>query len=230
MPSLNGAPSKQVEKAPASRLIGDLADTLKGDTVTVGELLKLLEGRGLGLVLLILSLPICIPNIPGISTLFGLLLLGPALQMIFGHKTVWMPGFSKQWRFKGDSLRGALRATGKLMRKIEILARPRLTGLTLWPVTSLIGLQTLLMALILLLPMPGANILPGIAVTLTGLALLQRDGLSMLLGVVFAAISVAWVYYGGRYVIEWSLKAYTYAVEWGEKVYEHGLSYLQGWM
>ncbi len=192
----------------ASQLVDDLATELDGDRVTVGTLLKSLEGRGLGLILLILSLPMCVPNIPGISTLFGLLLLGPSFQMIFGSKTLWMPGFVKRWSFRGNDLRKALRACGKLLHKLEYLARPRLMALTSRPGLIYAGLQTLIMALVLLLPMPGANFLPGIAVALTGLGVLQRDGIFMLAATSVAAGTGVFVYLFGKYAIDMVVRMY----------------------
>ncbi|ESQ91493.1 exopolysaccharide biosynthesis protein ExoD [Asticcacaulis sp. AC460] len=190
------------DDVPASRIVSELVARLDGDRVSVGDLLGHLEGRALGLILLILSLPICIPNVPGISTLFGLLLIGPALQMIFGAKSLWMPGFVKKWSFKGEHLRGALKACGAILRKIEVLAKPRMRAMTRRPAMIYAGVQTLVMALILILPMPGANIIPGVAVVLTGLGVLQRDGLFILLSIPVAAGAMAWVVIFFKYVVE----------------------------
>lgn len=200
------ATQSPVSQSPASCLVDELADSF-GDAprISAGELLAHLEGRGIGLLLIILALPICIPNVPGISTLFGLLLIGPSVQMTLGHKTLWMPGLVKRWSFRGETLRGALRACAVILRKVEFLTRPRLSflGRGLWLVLA--GLQTLLLSLILLLPMPGANVIPGIAIVLTGLGLLQRDGLCLLASVSVAVASVAWVYLGARYLIDFAL-------------------------
>jgi hypothetical protein len=52
----------------------------------------------------------------------------------------------------------------------------------------------------------GANLTPGVTVTLTALALLQRDGLLMLLSIPCAIGSLAWVYFGTKYgimLIDW---------------------------
>jgi hypothetical protein len=192
----------------ASVLIDNVAESLSADQVTAGELLQKLDGRGIGILLLIFSLPICIPNIPGISTLFGLLLITPSIQMISGNKSVWMPAFIRNGSFSGAGLRKALHVCASLMRKVEFLARPRLRFLARWPVTSVAGIQVLIMALVLLLPMPGANVIPGVSVALTGLALLQRDGLMMLLSTLVAAGALVWVYLGGKYVIQFFTWAY----------------------
>jgi hypothetical protein len=81
------------------------------------------------------------------------------------------------------------------LRRVEYLIKPRLPQLTRFPVTILIGFQTLVMALILILPIPAGNWPPGMIVALTALALLQRDGILMLLTSVSA---VAFVYFGYR--------------------------------
>lgn len=179
----------------------DLAAELTGDRVSVGDLIDRLAGRGVGILLLIFSLPLCIPNVPGISTLFGLLLLPPSLQMITGQRAVWFPQFVRRWSLQGDGLRAALRACGRVLRHFEFLAKPRLVFLTDGKATIAAGIQTFILALILLLPMPGANVIPGASVALTGLAILQKDGLFMLLSTFVAALAIGWVYLGGKYLI-----------------------------
>ncbi len=84
--------------------------------------------------------------------------------------------------------------------------------LTRFPVTILVGLQTLLMALILILPIPFANWPPGMTVAMTALALLQRDGVLMLLTIPAAIASVGSVYLGTRL----GLAAVTSIVEWAQ--------------
>lgn len=199
--------SSRPAHARTSELFLALAADLGGDQVLAGELIDHLAGRGVAILLLVFSLPLCVPNIPGISTLFGLLLMAPSIQMILGRAAVWLPGFVRTWSFRGDALRATLRACGKLLQKVEFLARPRLGHLTEGTFISLAGVQTLVMALVLLLPMPGANVIPGFAVALTGLAILQKDGLFMLLSTAVAVAALIWVYLGGKYVIDFSIWA-----------------------
>jgi hypothetical protein len=165
----------------ASTLLDDLASALPGESVSVGELLDLLETRANGVVLLVLALPMCIPNIPGISTIFGALMLAPALQLVFGMRRLWVPKRVRAWRINTHTLRRTFNAATPALRRVEFLFKPRFSELTSFPATVYVGLQTLLMALVLILPIPFANWPPGMTVALTALALLQRDGLLMLL-------------------------------------------------
>ncbi|MES1199504.1 MAG: exopolysaccharide biosynthesis protein [Pseudomonadota bacterium] len=182
----------------ASAVLEDLVEAFPDERVSVGELIDRLEGRAHGALLLILALPMCIPNVPGISTIFGALMLAPAIQLALGQRKLWLPKRARAWTFPRAGLHRALGAAIPFLKRVEYLIRPRFAFLTRWPVTTYIGLQTLLMALILILPVWGANWPPGITVALTAIALLQRDGILMLLTLPAAAGSVAALYFGAR--------------------------------
>lgn len=185
------APPPQAASRSTSELLDDLADAFPGDSVSVGELVDRLDARAHGMLLLVLALPMCVPNVPGISTLFGLLMLLPALQLVLGHRRLWTPLRVREWRVDCGALRQTLRVAAPSLRRVEYLIKPRWSRVTRFPVTIVVGLQTLLMALILILPIPFANWPPGMTVAMTSLALLQRDGALMLLTVPAAIASVA---------------------------------------
>ncbi|HVY85786.1 MAG TPA: exopolysaccharide biosynthesis protein [Caulobacterales bacterium] len=187
-----------LEPQGASAVLEELVDAFPNDRISVGELVDQLEGRAHGVLLLILALPMCIPNVPGISTIFGFLMLAPALQLALGQRRLWVPQRARGWTFPRDGLHRALSAAIPTLKRLEYLIRPRLGFLTRWPVTTYVGLQTLMMAIILILPVWGANWPPGITVALTALALLQRDGILMLLTVPAAAGSAAALYFGAK--------------------------------
>ncbi len=194
----------------ASALLDDLVEAFPGEKVSVGELIDRLDSRAHGVLLLVLALPMCIPNVPGISTIFGVLMMAPALQLVLGSRRLWVPSRVRRWEVDCAALRRTLRVATPTLKRIEYLIKPRWSRLTRFPVTILIGLQTLLMAFILILPIPFANWPPGMTVAMTSLALLQRDGLLMLLTIPAAIASVASVYLGTRVglavinnIIEW---------------------------
>lgn len=183
----------------ASEVLVELTQAFSGDKISVGELIDSLDSRAHGVLLLILALPMCIPNIPGISTIFGILMIAPALGLLFGQRRLWLPRQVRGWTFPRESFCKALNVAAGGLRRVESLIKPRLSFLTRWPVTSAVGFQTLLMALVLILPIWGANLSPGVTVTLTALALMQRDGLLMLLSVPCAIGSIVWVYLFTKY-------------------------------
>lgn len=194
----------------ASELLEDLVDAFPGEKTSVGALLDQLDSRAHGVLLLVLALPMCIPNIPGISTIFGVLMMLPALQLVMGSRRLWVPNRIRRWEVECAPLRRTLHAAIPPLKRVEYLIKPRWSRLTRFPVTILVGLQTLLMAVILILPIPFANWPPGMTVAITSLALLQRDGVLMLLTIPAAIASVASVYLGTRFglavinnIVEW---------------------------
>jgi len=203
------APSAAEGRA-ASALLDDLVDAFPGEKTSVGALIDQLDSRAHGMLLLVLALPMCIPNVPGISTIFGVLMMLPALQLVMGSRRLWVPQRVRRWEIECAPLRRTLRAAIPPLKRVEYLIKPRWSRLTRFPITILVGLQTLLMALILILPIPFANWPPGMTVAITSLALLQRDGVLMLLTIPAAIASVASVYLGTRVglavinnVVEW---------------------------
>jgi hypothetical protein len=80
---------------------------------------------------------------------------------------------------QGNALAGQ---SGKLLK-------PRLSFLTRRPFEQCIGLICLLLAVILFLPIPFGNNLPALAICLFAFALLERDGLAAMIGVVVAILS-----------------------------------------
>jgi hypothetical protein len=193
------APPPAPEAGPpaASALLDDLVRAFPGESVSVGELVDRLDSRAHGVLLLVLALPMCVPNVPGISTIFGILMLAPAIQLMLGSRRLMLPLRVREWQVDCGALRRTFRIATPTLQRIEYLIKPRWSRLTRFPVTIFVGFQTLLMALILILPVFGANLPPGVTVVLTALALLQRDGLLMLLTVPFAVGSVAALVYFG---------------------------------
>lgn len=161
-----------------SELLRDLRDAFPGDEpISVRDVLKRLDGRGFGLLLLLLALPNCIPNVPGISTVFGVLLVPPALQMIFGAGTPWIPKKIGDMKAPPDTFRKGIDWALPSLIRVEKFVQPRLQFLTQKPATVWFGIQTLILAAILVLPIPFGNWPPGMSVATLAIALLQRDGL-----------------------------------------------------
>lgn len=198
----------------ASELLDDLVEQFPGEKVSVGALIDQLDSRAHGVLLLVLALPMCIPNVPGISTIFGILMLAPALQMVFGSRRLVLPKRVREWEVDATALRRTLQMATPTLKRLEYLIKPRLSVLTRFPLTIGVGLQTLLMALILILPIPFANWPPGMTVAMTALALLQRDGILMLITIPAAAASVASVYLGTRV----GIAVINNLIEWGQSL------------
>lgn len=161
-----------------SIILRELRDDLHIDEeIRVREILAKLDKRAFGILMFILAAPNCIPNIPGISTVFGLLLIAPALQMIFGAKQVWLPSQISELKINTATLRIGIDKAIPILEKVEKFVKPRLEFLSEKPFTFIMGIQVLIIAGILILPIPFANLIPGFCIAIMALGIIQRDGL-----------------------------------------------------
>jgi hypothetical protein len=168
----------------------------ESERITVGEILDGLDARAFGLATLIFSLPSCIPMPPGVPTVVGVALLIVSFQMVFGRRELWLPRFLTKRSFERAGLVTGLEQILKYIQWLERFARPRLIWMTGGFGTVLIGLIVALMAIILILPLPpGGNFPPAVACAVLGLALAERDGVIVLIGLAtsVAAIVAAWI-------------------------------------
>lgn len=81
------------------------------------------------------------------------------------------------------------------LAKAEKLLKPRANVLTRPPVEYVAGFVSLVLAVILMLPIPLGNTLPALAISVLALGVLERDGVWIALG--FLASAVAGAVVGG---------------------------------
>jgi len=173
-----------------------LSDVIEGfgederPVLTVGQMLEQFDSRAFGAMLLVFGLLNCLPLPPGSSTILSLPILLLAPQIAWGSDIPWLPRRLVEHPLKRDDLRGLFRRLTPIVRRMELVTRPRLKIL-FGPIGErLIGVVCTLLALVLVLPIPLGNLAPGATVAVLALALLQRDGLLALLGYLMAAVSV----------------------------------------
>jgi hypothetical protein len=102
--------------------------------------------------------------------------------LLFGARGVWMPDRLRRRGVDATDLRRGLPRVLPWLRRAENVSRPRLHFLFGDLGQRAIGLVCTLLALVLILPIPFGNLLPGAAVSVMALSLLQRDGALLLLG------------------------------------------------
>lgn len=154
--------------------------------VTLADILLLAKERIFGFLLVVLSLPSALPiPAPGYSVPFGILIFILAVQLIIGAKTPWLPERMMNHPLKLETVQGFLKAGIPWLRRIEAIARPRLPYIcTTLPGRVTIGSAIALMAISMMIPIPGTNTLPAMGIFVTGFGLLEDDGAISLGGLV----------------------------------------------
>lgn len=177
------APRKPRRAGGVSALLEQFAKEWKGERVSVGDLVDAMEQRGHGMAMLVLSLPMLLPiTPPGVSAVVGLPTVFVAMQLILRQPHVWLPGFLRRRSIETAKLRTVLEKTAPYVARVEKLLKPRLNILTESLAESLIGLAVLLIALLLVLPIPFSNIPLGLSIALLSMGLITRDGVAVLIG------------------------------------------------
>lgn len=172
----------------------------------LGDILATLGERGTALVLLLFSLPAIVPT-PGVPAgmIFGSALALLSLQMIFGAKGFKVPPFMARIVIGQKRLLGFVEAAAPKIEKLERRLRSRWIILTSAKAQRLPGLIVFVMSVLVALPIPFGNLVPGLAIFLIALGLAEKDGFAVGAGLGLAALAVAFsasVFIGGSWVVE----------------------------
>ena len=173
---------------------GSLGDQLEAiiaalpeDHLTLGQLLQVFGDEGLLLLTILLTLVFLIPvSIPGVSTVFGAAILLVGISRV-SRRPLWLPAKLRARNLPAARLRPALDGGLHWVRRLEKISRPyRLRGLVEGALPELFNnLAFILAALLLMAPfgfVPFSNTLPGLALLLYAIGMIQRDGGAILLG------------------------------------------------
>lgn len=179
---------------PISRRLLAIARVVKTETLTVGDLIDRLETEGLGLTLLLLTLPALIP-LPGpFGIVFGTLVAGVAIQILFGAERLWLPDILRRRPVPQRILRNVIRAGLDWAEYAERgLRENRMVWLTGRRARMLLALPLLLMAVTIVLPIPLGNLLPALALIAAAIGFMAYDGLAVLVSIVIAVAAVIWI-------------------------------------
>ena len=164
-----------------SAVLLELSRDLENKSLNFGTFIDAFGNKGYGFVLLILSLPSALP-VPaaGYSVPFGVILVLTALQMIVGRSSLWFPSFLRRKKISGAVMTKALHHGHRVFLRMERVIRPRMKAFVSRRGTPLLGMITFLMGLLMCIPIPTTNTVPAMVIALTGIGLLEEDGLFIL--------------------------------------------------
>jgi hypothetical protein len=181
-------PESSEKQLPLSEVLLDVA--AHGEPrISIAELTAKFGGRAIGALLFVFGVACLLPWPPGGTTIFGFPLVLLAPQLIIGASAPWLPRTVKDRTISIADLQKGLPRVIPVLKKAEAFSRPRFALLFGSVGERFLGLVILALALILILPIPGGNIPPALAVSTLSFALIQRDGLIALLGYAMVAMS-----------------------------------------
>ena len=183
---------RRERKKPLSEVLSAIAADATRQEVAVGDLLVLLGGRGRAALILLFALPNVLPTPPGTSGILGLPLLYLSFQMMLG-RVPWLPRLIDERSMPRHRFAQLVDRVVVLLGRAERLLRPRWSLLVGHGAERVLGALCLVLAVVLVLPIPLGNILPALAICLIALGGLERDGLWVVIGILVALLSLVLV-------------------------------------
>jgi hypothetical protein len=182
-----------------SAVLEDVIRSMDQEHITLRQMLEKMGESGLLLLCGLLSLPFLVPvSIPGVSTVFGagIVLIGIAVTF---NRLPWLPSKVADRKLDRSKLVPVLERGISILRKVDKLVRPRLTGFTTGGVVNRFnGLVLTFAGVLLMMPLgliPFSNTLPGVAILLLSTGISQRDGAVVLAGHLMVVLTM--IYFGG---------------------------------
>jgi hypothetical protein len=179
-------------KLPPSQRLRRFMLGSKGKKLTMGGLVKGLGNRSIGILLMLLAVPTFLqpPGLPFAAVMsIGTALIG--LQMLLGRREVSLPSQVARRELPGKFGRKFLVLGFRAFRWIEKRMSPRMAHLLTHNMHKFLGVIILILSAIIFLPIPGGNIIPGIAVFVMGAGLAIGDGVAVIVGIFISVLSLA---------------------------------------
>jgi hypothetical protein len=169
-----------------------LPDCLPCERTTVRDLLSALGERATPFILLVFSIPAIVPT-PGVpaGAIFGTALAFLALQMMTGAGKLSLPRRIAMLEISRQRVASLVSKAAPTIEGLERFLRPRWTALARTDCFRPLGVIVFLMAVLVALPIPFGNMVPGLSVLAIALGLAQRDGVAVMVGLCLAVLACA---------------------------------------
>lgn len=186
-----------MHSAPVSQRLRSLVRSMPRTGITLSELIHRVGNDGLLILVALLTLVFLIPvSIPGVSTVFGAAILLIGISRLL-RRDLWIPARLQHRVIGTRKLRPLLRKALSWLKKIETVSRPNRIG---WLVADgavdVVNSAALILgAVLLMMPfglIPFSNTFPAVAILFLAIGLLQKDGVSVLLGHVSNLVTIAY--------------------------------------
>jgi hypothetical protein len=172
---------------PTSVELSRMLDRAQESRVPIAWLMAQLGRRSFGLTFFVMGM---VALLPGASTLVGVLLAWPAVQLLLGHEVTALPRLIARRTVGLDGLTRVIRILTPRLQWLERVIRPR------WPelfqtTRRMTGLTMLLLGLTMISPVPFSQVVPALVIMLLAVAYMEEDGLALLVSLLSALASLA---------------------------------------
>lgn len=177
--------------APLSFVLEARAGALADERISIGKLLELLDDRSIWALLLLFSLPMAVPiPAPGLSFPFGACMILISAQLAMGRPRAWIPAVISRRSIETATFAKVVQRVLPTLRRLEKAVRPRKRWMASDWMRVPVGIVCLVLAVIITLPIPLGHVVPGTAISLFSLGMMERDGITVWLGLAVAVVGI----------------------------------------
>lgn len=163
------------------------------ERLTLDEMVDAFGERALGAVMILIAVVSLLPWPPGGKVVFSLPLMLIASEVTLQRQTLWLPGWLLRRSVSRAGYASGISKMLPAVRFIENLSKPRMPMLTGPLARMVIGLICLFLSIMLAFPVPFGDMLPAVTIVIFGFALMQRDGLATIAGLVGTLVCVGYL-------------------------------------
>jgi hypothetical protein len=186
MNTITDSPASNGSKTRISEILERFLASHQEESFTIGELATALGKRAFGASIFMFALAnLLLAWIPGMSFILPLPIIFLSVQIMFRKSQPWVPQRIGHRRLKRKAFADMIQKVQPTLRWIEKFMKPRLATIVDEKAEPGLGLLCLIAALILILPIPGGNFLPAMALLWFALGIVERDGYAVLVGLTF---------------------------------------------
>lgn len=157
---------------------------MQSDNFSIAELVGALRERSFGILLLIMAIPnaCLVGSLPMVSFVFGFIIILLSFQIIFQQHQLNLPKVIGEKTFSNKQLEYILNKYISRLVQIEKYIKMRWLCLTSPLGEIILGIICLLHGILIILPIPLGNFLPGIALVFLAVGVIEKDGLFIIIG------------------------------------------------
>ncbi|MGV2186633.1 exopolysaccharide biosynthesis protein [Rhizobium rhizogenes] len=174
----------------------------------MGDLLARMGDQGIAVVLLVFAIPAIVPT-PGIPAglLFGTALSLLSVQIMAGSQRLSLPKRLSRVSVPRSVVEQTAKRGAPILVRLESFTKPRGTLLVRSGTRPVLGFVVFVVGLLIALPIPFGNIMPGLSILMIALGMAQRDavaiGAGILVTILAILVSAATLMGGWWLVAEW---------------------------
>lgn len=184
--------NKQLDTTKISSVFYKLGHLSPEGITKISDLITDFHENGLLLTMLFFAIPVAIPlpYPPGFTTIMGVPLIILSSQMLLGYRQIVLPAKISNYQIRNSILIKISNKIVPVISKIEKYIKPRWSLANSIYCEQFVGFISFCCSIFVAVPLPLTNAIPAFGIVIMMLGLLNRDGLTILLGFIVSFIGM----------------------------------------